>query len=198
MTLLLCGPLLLLPGEAASKVFLQLLLSMSMSIALANVHPYIHSSDDILAQLCQGALSLTMTIGLLDMAAVEFQDSMYGPLLVTCTTMQIVLGFVVAGFEWILRKFPETVKKLEGNASIFCSNPGVNKYGILEPERLAPTFLKPEASPAPKYLCTLKVKKNAVAPLPASSVDDTTDRIVEDIPMAIPGPKLREVDSSGA
>ena len=56
------------------------------------------------------------------------------------------------------------MKKLEGNASIFCSNPGVNKYGILEPERLAPEYLK--------------IKKSAVAPLPANSVDDTTDRIV--------------------
>jgi hypothetical protein len=166
VTLLLCGPFLLLPGEAASKVFLQLLLSMAMSIALANVNPYIHSSDNVLAQLCQGALSLTMTIGLLDMCAVEFQDSYYGPLLVVCTTMQIVLGFVVAAFEWVLLKFPKTVKKL----SIFCSNPGVRK-GILEPERLARSFTL-------NHSFMMKNKKNAVAPLPASSVDNTTDRIV--------------------
>jgi hypothetical protein len=37
----------------------------------------------------------------LDMCAVEFQDSYYGPLLVICTTVQIVLGFVVAAFEWV-------------------------------------------------------------------------------------------------
>ncbi len=174
MTLLLCGPLLLLPGEAASKVFLQLLLSMSMSIALANVHPYIHPSDDILAQLCQGALSLTMTIGLLDMCAVEFQDSYYGPLLVICTTVQLVLGFVVAALEWTLRKFPNTAEKLEGLASIFCSNPGVDK-GILEPERLARSILEPGRL-ARSF--TLKIKTTAVAPLPASVVDDTTARIV--------------------
>jgi hypothetical protein len=170
VTLLLCGPFLLLPGEAASKVFLQLLLSMSMSIALANVNPYIHSSDNVLAQLCQGALSLTMTIGLLDMCAVEFQDSYYGPLLVICTTVQIVLAFVVAAFEWVLLKFPKTVKKLEGLVSIFCSNPGVDK-GILEPERLAGSFTL-------NHPFTMKNKKNAVSPLPASSVGDSTDRIV--------------------
>ena len=146
---------------------------MTMSIALANVNPYIHSSDDILAQLCQGALSLTMTIGLLDMAAVEFQDSYYGPLLVICTTMQVVLGFVVATFKWGLRKFPKTVEKLEGMVSIFCSNPGVDR-GILEPQRLAGSFTK-------------KIKKNAVAPLPANS------GIVEDVSTArraILGPTL--------
>ena len=170
MTLLLCGPLLLLPGEAASKVFLQLLLSMSMSIALANVHPYIHSSDDVLAQLCQGALSLTMMIGLLDMCAVEFQDSYYGPLLVICTTVQIVLGFVVTAFEWVLRKFPKTVERLEEFARIYCYNPRVAE-GILEPERLAESFTR-------NGPFTLKNKKNAVAPSPANSVDDTTDRIV--------------------
>ena len=162
MTLLLCGPFLLLPGEAASKVFLQLLLSIAMSIALANINPYIHPSDDILAQLCQGALSLTMTIGLLDMAAVEFQDSYYGPLLVICTTMQVVLGFAIAAFKWGLRKFPKTVEKLEGMVSIFCSNPGVDK-GILEPQKLARSYTR--------------IQKNVVAPLPASSTD-TTNRIV--------------------
>jgi hypothetical protein len=40
----------------------------------------------------------------------------------------------------------------------------------LEPERLARSFTL-------NHPFTLKNKKNAVAPLPASSVDDTTDRI---------------------
>ena len=81
--------------------------------------------------------------------------------------------------------------------SIFCSNPGVDK-GILEPQRLAESFTRENTTRKNTFR---KNKNNAVAPLPASSVDDTTDRIVEDIPMtrgAIPGPELREVDSSGA
>jgi hypothetical protein len=188
-----------------------------MSVALANVNPYIHPSDDILAQLCQGALSLTMTIGLLDMAAVEFQDSYYGPLLVICTTVQMVIGFVVAALKWGLGKFPKTVEKLEGMVSIFCSNPGVEN-GILEPQRLARSFtmkikknaVAPSLSSSvndttgkvvsEKASCTMKIKKNGVAPLPASSVNDTTDRvvaeeaswIVEDVSTprgAISGPK---------
>jgi hypothetical protein len=172
VTLLLCGPFLLLPGEAASKVFLQLLLSMAMSIALANVNPYIHSSDDVLAQLCQGALSLTMMIGLLDMCAIEFQDSYYGPLLVICTTVQIFLGFVVATFECGLEKIPKTVEKLEGLMSIFFSNPGVD-IGILEPQRLAKKFTLNLNHPF-----RLNKQKKSVAPLPASSVDGRTDGIV--------------------
>ncbi len=62
------------------------------------------------------------------------------------------------------------MEKLEGFASIFCSNPGVDK-GILEPQRLARSFTL-------NHPFTLKRKENAVAPLPGSSVDDTTDRIV--------------------
>jgi hypothetical protein len=107
---------------------------------------------------------------LLDMCAVEFQDSYYGPLLVICTTVQIVLGFVVTAFEWVLEKFPKTVEKLEGLARIYCYNPGVAE-GILEPERLAESLTR-------NGPFTLNIKKNAVAPLPASSVDDTTDRLV--------------------
>jgi hypothetical protein len=84
--------------------------------------------------------------------------------------VQIVLGFVVTAFEWVLRKFPKTVEKLEGLARIYCYNPKVAK-GILEPERLAESL----TGNGP---FTLNIKKNAVAPLPASSVDDTTDRLV--------------------
>jgi hypothetical protein len=69
---------------------------MAMSFALSNVNPYIHSSDEVLAQLCQGTLSLAMTIELLEMYSVEFQDSYYGPLLLVCTMVQMIRGIVVA------------------------------------------------------------------------------------------------------
>jgi hypothetical protein len=123
VTLLLCGPMLLLPTGAASNVFLQLLVSAAMGLALANSNPYVHASDDVLAQLCQSALTLAMLVGLLEMAAESFQDKYYGPILVVCTTAQFVLGFVVAGFEWVLRQCPNTVRKLEGLAGLFCSTP---------------------------------------------------------------------------
>ncbi len=56
-------------------------------------------------------------------------------------------------------------------AFLFCPNPGVDilEKGILEPQRLARSYTL-------NYPFMLKHLKNAVAPLPASSVDDTTDR----------------------
>ena len=159
-TLLLCGPMLLLPTGAASNVFLQLLVSAAMGLALANSNPYVHASDDVLAQLCQSALTLAMLVGLLEMAAESFQDKYYGPILVVCTTAQFVLGFVVAGFEWVLRQCPNTVRKLEGLVGLFCSTPEL-EHEVVASRQLGSLYTRK------------KTTVNAVVPIPPSENSGT-------------------------
>ena len=83
-----------------------------MVAALANVKPYLQSGDGTLAQMCQAALTFTMSVGLLEMAAESFQDAYYGPILVVCTTAQFAVGFIAVGFEWALSQFPEMFRKV--------------------------------------------------------------------------------------
>jgi len=163
VTLLLCGPLLLLPAGDASKVFLQLLLSCAMSVALANANPYIHSSDDLLAQLCQGALSLTMAVGLLEMAGESYQDKFYGPLLVACTTVQFVIGFVIAGVEWVLQKFPNTTGQLK-RILFEGSTAHQDVHNIILPRRIRPSFFVGSIAVAPAVCSKSKKSANAVHP----------------------------------
>jgi len=163
VTFLLCGPLLLLPAEAASAVFLQMSISAAMVAALANVKPYLHSSDGTLAQWCQAALTFTMSVGLLEMAAEQFQDAYYGPILVGCTTAQFVMGFVAVGVEWVLKQFPEVFRNAGRLIGLSRTDP---KNDIIAPRRLKGSFLR-------------KTKANAVAPVRSSAPnpkeEDTTD-----------------------
>jgi len=112
VTLILCGPMLLLKSEAASQVFIQLVISASMMVSIANTNPYLHGSDDVLAQLCQIALTFTMSVGILEMASEEFQDAHFGPILVICTTIQLVFGFIVMSMQYAKEKMPNTVGKV--------------------------------------------------------------------------------------
>jgi hypothetical protein len=139
VTLLLCGPVLLLPAEAASQVFIQLFVSTAMAVALANKKPYLHSSDDLLAQLCQVALSFAMAVGLLEMAATSFQDQYYGPILIVCTTVQFLLGFIAAFVEWVKAKMPRTVSKLE---AFFTSWSAIETTDIVTSRRLNPALVQ--------------------------------------------------------
>ena len=153
MTLLLCGPLLLLPAEAASAVFIQMSISAAMVAALANVKPYLHSSDGTLAQMCQAALTFTMSVGLLEMAAESFQDAYYGPILVVCTTAQFAVGFIAVGFEWALNQFPEMFRKAGRLIGLSSSD---SQNDIIAPRRLKNSFLR-------------KTKVNMVAPVHSSA-----------------------------
>jgi hypothetical protein len=139
VTLLLCGPVLLLQAEAASQVFIQLLVSTAMAVALANKKPYLHSSDDLLAQMCQIALSFTMAVGLFEMAAVSFQDDHYGPILITCTTVQFSLSFIAGFVEWVKAKMPHTVSKLE---TFFNSWSAIETTDIVTSRRLNPALVQ--------------------------------------------------------
>lgn len=112
-----------------------------MGVALANSNPYIHASDDVLAQLCQGALTFTMTVGLLQKAATSFQDKYFGPVLIFATTVQFLLGACVAFVQWMLGALPNTIRKWEGMAGLLCPDSGV-QHGILIPQRLDGSFVR--------------------------------------------------------
>jgi len=138
VTLLLCGPFLLLSAGRASKVFLQMAISAAMMVALANVNPYLHPSNDVLAQMCQAALTLTMSVGLLEMAAESFQDEHFGALLVVCTTVQFAVGFL-AGFEWLLAHLLSFLRKVGGLIG-FSQSTSVSR--VIAPRRLKHSFLR--------------------------------------------------------
>jgi len=121
VTLILCGPMLLLPAEAASQVFIQLVVSTSMMVALANANPYMHRSDDILAQMCQVALTFAMSVGILEMASEEFRDATFGPILVACTTIQLGFGFTVAFAQWAKDKMPGTVENFGSYLNVWAT-----------------------------------------------------------------------------
>jgi hypothetical protein len=128
-------------------------ISATMVAALANVKPYLHSSDGTLAQLCQAALTFTMSIGLLEMAAESFQDAYYGPILVVCTTAQFAVSFIAIGFEWALSQFPEMFRKAGRLIGLSSSDP---QNDIIAPRRLKNSFLR-------------KTKVNAIAPVQSSA-----------------------------
>jgi hypothetical protein len=109
-------------------------ISAAMVAALANVKPYLRSSDGTLAQMCQAALTFTMSVGLLEMAAESFQDAYYGPILVVCTTAQFAVGF-------------EMFRKAGRLIGLSSSDP---QNDIIAPRRLKNSFLR-------------KTKVNAVA-----------------------------------
>jgi hypothetical protein len=74
-TLILCGIVTLIPAEGASQVFVSLAASSVTMVLFANCNPYLHHSDDLLAQFCQLSLMLAMAIGLLEKASTSFQVS---------------------------------------------------------------------------------------------------------------------------
>ena len=72
-TLVLCGPVGLLPIEGASQVFISLAVSIVMMMLYANCKPYRTVGDDMLSQFCQMSLTFTMAIGILEKASAAFQ-----------------------------------------------------------------------------------------------------------------------------
>ena len=72
-TLTLCVLVTMLPGEAASQVFILTAVSTSLMVLFANTCPYLQASDDFLAQFCQGSLTFSMGVGLLEKASKRFQ-----------------------------------------------------------------------------------------------------------------------------
>jgi len=100
-----------LPAEGASQVFVSLVVSVGMMVLLANTRPYANFSDDVLAQFCQTSLTFSLAVGLLEIASVEFQDALFGPLLVTCTFLNLLVGFGTITVEFAMAAFPDTVEE---------------------------------------------------------------------------------------
>ena len=179
VTLILCGPVLLLPGEASSLVFIQLVVSSSMMVALANQNPYMHKSDDLLAQLCQVALTFTMSVGLLEMASEEFQDEYFGAVLTVCTTVQFGIGFIVAVVHTVKERMPRTVSAVENLFSTpqpdesFMFSPRQIKQPLLEKtadarNELIATVADPKSTRLPsKKLPSGRYKSNKISPATA-------------------------------
>ena len=99
-TLILCGPVTLIPVEGASQVFISMVVSMFMMSLFANCRPYVDVSNDILAQFCQVSLTFAMAVGLLEKASDTSRDVLFGPLLIICTSLNLGLGVVVVAFEF--------------------------------------------------------------------------------------------------
>jgi hypothetical protein len=128
-------------------------ISAAMVAALANVKPYLHSSDGTLAQMCQAALTFTMSVGPLEMAAESLPDAYYGPILVVCTTAQFAVGFIAVGFEWALSQFPEMSRKAGQLIGLSSSDP---QNDMNAPRRLKNSLIR-------------KTKVNAVVPMHSST-----------------------------
>jgi len=100
----------MLPVEGASQVFVSLMVSAGMVVLFAYTRPYIDFRDNVLAQFCQMSLSFTLAVGLLELASAEFQDALFGPILVVCTSLNLLVGFGVIVVEFLVVTFPKTAE----------------------------------------------------------------------------------------
>jgi hypothetical protein len=107
------GIVILVPIESVSQVALSLVVSTAMMVALANTHPYLNWSDNILAQCCQFSLLFVQIAGLLQMNECAAQDDwMYGPLLILCTVFSLGLGTSLIFAELFQAVAPERFEKV--------------------------------------------------------------------------------------
>ena len=101
-TLILCGPVTLVPIEGASQVFVSMVVSMFMMSLFANCRPYVDFSNDVLAQFCQVSLTFAMAVALLEKALESSRDALFGPLLIICTSLNLGLGVGVVVLEFAI------------------------------------------------------------------------------------------------
>ena len=138
-TLILCGPVTLIPVEGASQVFVSMVVSMFMMSLFANCRPYVDFSNDVLAQFCQVSLTFAMAVGLLEKASDASRDVLFGPLLIICTSLNLGLGIAVISFEFavtVATELPSVLKfkklfQLDPKAKVVAVTPisGVNVDG---------------------------------------------------------------------
>jgi len=117
----------LIPAEGASQVFISLVTSVGMMMLFSNCNPYMHWSDDILAQFCQLSLTLALSIGLLEKASDSFQDAFFGPLLVVGTTTNLALGVIVIVSDFLATAMPETLEATTKRMTHLTSKEGNKK-----------------------------------------------------------------------
>ena len=101
-TLILCGPVTLVPVEGASQVFISMVVSLFMMLLFSNCRPYVDFSNDVLAQFCQVSLTFAMAVALLEKASDSSRDALFGPLLIICTSLNLGLGVGVVVLEFVV------------------------------------------------------------------------------------------------
>jgi hypothetical protein len=113
VTVFLCGISSLLPGEDSTQVAVSVIVTIGMLITIANAHPYLQWSDDLVAQICQASLILVLFIGLLEMNETADQDDwLHGPLLIFATSATLLLAFVSFGIEYARAVAPMAFEKV--------------------------------------------------------------------------------------
>ena len=110
-TLSLCGLIGLSPADGASQVFISMAVSLTMLVLFANCKPYMVIVDDGLAQFCQVSLTFAMAVGLLERSSSSYQDALYGPLLIICTSINLGVGVIVMIAEFFTAAFPNHVER---------------------------------------------------------------------------------------
>jgi hypothetical protein len=112
-TIFQTGIVILIPAESVSQVALALLVSTAMLVMLANTHPYLNWSDNMLSQCCQFSLMLVQIAGLLQMNECAAQDDwLYGPILIVCTVVSVGLGTALILAELFQAMAPEMFEKI--------------------------------------------------------------------------------------
>jgi hypothetical protein len=107
------GIVILVPAESVSQVALALLVSIVMLVMLANAHPYLNRSDNMLSQCCQFSLMLVQIAGLLQMNECAAQDDwLYGPILIVCTVVSVGFGTALILAELFHAMAPEMFEKI--------------------------------------------------------------------------------------
>ena len=118
MTLCLCGLVTLLgDSHGASQVFLALGISIVYLLLLANCHPYLNKSDNLLAQICQMSITFALAVSVLEQTETSSQDTIFGPLLIICTVFNLVMGVVLLTTDFLKEAFPDQFEKAYGVVS---------------------------------------------------------------------------------
>jgi hypothetical protein len=107
VTVGLCGVVTLIGSGGVSQVFLSLFISNAYSLLLANSHPYSSKTDNFLAQFCQASITFALTVSVLEQAETSSQDSIYGPLLIICTVVNLGTGVLYVSADFLKEAFPD-------------------------------------------------------------------------------------------
>jgi hypothetical protein len=91
-TVVLCGLVTLTGFRDSNQIFLALMVSVGLLLALASYAPYLDALDNMLAMSCQASLSLVMVVGLLKAGDPALQDATFGSFLIACVTINWALG----------------------------------------------------------------------------------------------------------
>jgi hypothetical protein len=113
VTLFLSGVAASLPVSSSSVVFIALMVSFAMSMTYANTNPFIVYADDILAQIAQVSITLSLSVGLLTLTTENASDGVIGYLLVFVTLIAIALPFMAIFVEVVFILAPDKTARIK-------------------------------------------------------------------------------------